>query len=212
LAAAFIRIDLNKVVADTHNLELIAYEGGQHLVASGAYQNDAAYTSKLNDANRHTRMQNMYCDYFNYWYDKAKGGMFSHFSSHGVYSKYGSWGVKEFMDDTLSPKYKGLQSCVFSFNSDTSTVDVLDLGSKNHQVKTYPIPSRTGIIHIEHHLNTPTIHLYDVTGQPINFSIVEINEKGLVLDAHGYKGFAILSLNQRAVFISEKIFFSDELK
>ena len=68
LQESFLWMDANKIVADTHGLELIAYEGGQHLVANGTYHNDTVYVSKLKDANRHSRMQNLYCDYFNYWY------------------------------------------------------------------------------------------------------------------------------------------------
>jgi hypothetical protein len=209
LATSYAWMYANKIVADTHNLELITYEGGQHLVANGAYQNDTAFTTKLTAANRHSRMQDLYCDYFNSWYDSTQAGMFCHFSSHGVYGKYGSWGVKEYMDDTLSPKYLGLQNCVFNFNTDTSTADIIELENKNQLLKIYPVPSSSGYINIEHNFHKPTIYLYDITGRAIRFSIVKHGQKGFVLNAYGYKGFAILSLNQKDVFISRKVFFTD---
>jgi hypothetical protein len=207
LATSYAWMDANKIVADTHNLQLIAYEGGQHLVANGTYQNDAAFTTKLTAANRHSRMQDLYCEYFNSWYDNTQAGMFCHFSSHGVYGKYGSWGVKEYMEDTLSPKYLGLQNCVFNFNTDTSTANIIEL--ENQLLKIYPVPSSSGYINIEHNFHKPTIYLYDITGRSIRFSIVAYSQKGFVLNAYGYKGFAILSLNQKDVFISRKVFFTD---
>jgi hypothetical protein len=179
------------------------------LVANGTYQNDAAFTTKLTAANRHSRMQDLYCEYFNSWYDSTQAGMFCHFSSHGVYGKYGSWGVKEYMDDTLSPKYLGLQNCVFNFNTDTSTADIIELENKNQLLKIYPVPSSSGYINIEHNFNKPTIYLYDITGRAIRFSLAKHSQKGFVLNAYGYKGFAILSLNQKDVFISQKVFFTD---
>ena len=209
LATSYTWMDANKIVADTHNLELISYEGGQHLVANGTYQNDTAFTTKLKAANRHPRMEDLYCEYFNSWYDSTQAGMFCHFSSHGVYGKYGSWGVKEFMDDTLSPKYLGLQNCVFNFNTDTSTVNVFELGDKNQLIKIYPIPSNNGYINIEHNFNKPNIYLYDSTGRSISFSVVKNNQKGFMLNAYGYKGFAILSLTKKDASVSRKVFFTE---
>src|SRR5690606_34561197 len=49
------------------------------------------------------------------WYENV-GGLFANFASHGNYSKWGSWGVKEHMNDFENPKYLGLQNCVFSYN------------------------------------------------------------------------------------------------
>jgi len=209
LTDAYTWMDASKTVADTHNLELIAYEGGQHLVANATYYNDTAYVSKLKNANRHSRMQDLYCDYFNYWFDSTEAGMFCHFSSHGVYSKYGSWGVKEYMDDTLSPKYIGLQNCVFIYNTDTTITDMHKYVKEHQTLKIYPVPSSNGFINIEHSLNNPNIYLYDNIGRSITFSVDEYNEKGLMLNAYGYRGFAVLLLNEKDNFISKKILFID---
>jgi len=209
LQESFLWIDANKIVADTQGLELIAYEGGQHLVANGNYHNDTAYVSKLKDANRHSRMQNLYCDYFNYWYDSTEVEMFCHFSSHGVYSKYGSWGVKEFMDDTLSPKYVGLQNCVISFNTDTLITNFNKYDKKDYSLKIYPVPSSNGYIKIEHSLKNPKIYLYDNLGRTITFSVDNDIDNGLILNAYGYKGFAVLFLYDQDKYISSKILFKE---
>lgn len=104
-------------VANDHNLDLIAYEGGQHLVAYWPYNQNDAYVDKLLDANRDPRMQGMYCDYFDAWYDTFDGGLFANFSSHGGYSMHGAWGVKETYEDVSAPKYLALQNCVFNSNA-----------------------------------------------------------------------------------------------
>ena len=128
LSAAFNFMDETRTVADSHQVMLLAYEGGQHLVANNiVYQNDTAYIRKLQDANRHPRMENMYCEYFNYWYDSTGGDLFAHFSSHGNWSKYGSWGVKEYYEDYDSPKYLGLLNCVFNHNQIDPPIAVDDL-------------------------------------------------------------------------------------
>ena len=100
-------MDDNKVLAEEYNLDLIAYEGGQHLVAYWPYSENDAFVDKLLDANRHPRMQDLYWAYFDYWYDEVEGGLFAHFSSHGGYSKHGAWGVKETYEVVNAPKYLG---------------------------------------------------------------------------------------------------------
>jgi hypothetical protein len=113
---------LNKAVADNHNLDLIVYEGGQHLVATGNNINNDTLTQKLIAANRHNAMQDLYCTYFNYWYNNI-GSLFCHFSSTQRYTKWGSWGIKENQQDTLNPKYLGIKSCVFSYNDVSTTIN-----------------------------------------------------------------------------------------
>jgi hypothetical protein len=208
LAKAFTWMDANKTVADTHNLALIAYEGGQHLVAGASYYNDTAYVNKLIQANHHQRMESMYCDYFNYWYDSTAAELMCQFSSHGVYSKYGSWGVKEFMDDTLSPKYLGLKNCVFGYNTDTSTIEIEELSLKNQELTVYPVPSKNGQINVVHALNDPEIYLYDSRGASIPFNIEHIHNNAFVLHLEHYRGLAILLLRDGDHYLSKRILIS----
>jgi len=112
---SFSWIDNQNTVANNHNLDLIAYEGGQHLVTYN-YNNDNYFVSLLADVNRHPDMENLYCQMFDYWYSKSNTGLFCNFSSHGNWGTYGYWGVKENYSDTLSPKYLGLTNCVFNYN------------------------------------------------------------------------------------------------
>ncbi len=114
LADSYTWMQDQKAVADQHNLKLVAYECGAHLVATGNNTNNGTLTNKLISANRDTALQRMYCEYSNYWYQTTQGDLFCYFSSHGLYSQWGSWGLKETMTDTLSPRYLALQQCVFS--------------------------------------------------------------------------------------------------
>jgi hypothetical protein len=205
LQKSFEWMDAHKTIAENHSLDLIAYEGGQHLVASPKYHNNTSFVDKLTDANRHSRMEDLYCEYFDYWYNTTHAGIFAHFSSHGLYGKYGSWGVKEFMNDTLSPKYLGLQNCIFSYNTPTAINSRKQI---RQVVNVYPVPAGNGVVTIEHNLNNPTIHLYNSSGQLISFSIKSKSDKKILLKADNYKGFAILLLNDNdAGFISKKVVF-----
>lgn len=96
-----------KAAADEFGLKLIAYEGGQHMVGIYGEENNDELTARLHAANRHPRMGEIYDAYYHAWVDNG-GDLFTHFSSIGTWSKWGSWGLLEHMDDDKeqSPKYQ----------------------------------------------------------------------------------------------------------
>ena len=94
-------------VADQHQLDLIAYEGGQHLVGHGGVENNEAIMELFIAANRDPRMETIYRTYLDGW--RAQGGeLFAHFSLAGAYSKWGNWGALEYINQPGSPKYNAL--------------------------------------------------------------------------------------------------------
>ena len=94
-------------VIKTMGLDLIAYEGGQHLVGVGDVVNNEAITQLFINANRDPRMGALYTEYFNIW--KAKGGkLFTNYTNCRRPTKWGSWGTLEYMDQVTSPKYEAL--------------------------------------------------------------------------------------------------------
>lgn len=102
-------IDQYRALGDPLGLEVIAYEGGQHLVGYAGVENNDTITKLFTDANRHPRMEQLYDKYLASW--KAKGGgMFVLFNSTMGYSKWGSWGTFEFSDQDASsaPKYRSM--------------------------------------------------------------------------------------------------------
>jgi hypothetical protein len=96
-----------KKVADKFGLPLIAYEGGQHLVGVGGGENVDSLTRVFKEANAHPRMEGIYARYFDAW-AKNGGGLFCYFSSVGGWSKWGSWGLLQHLDDdpAASPKFR----------------------------------------------------------------------------------------------------------
>lgn len=98
----------HKSVADKYKLDLIAYEGGQHITGNGhSTQELEKFTKYYTSLNRHPNMEKIYQEHISNWY-KAGGGLFMHFSDIGTSSKYGSWGALESLNQKNSPKWKAL--------------------------------------------------------------------------------------------------------
>ena len=96
----------NKSDASSRGLQLVCYESGQHLVGVNGVENNTTITGLFIAANRHPRMKELYLDYLNRC-NVLGGGMMGIFSFVGIPSKWGSWGILEWMDQdsTLAPKY-----------------------------------------------------------------------------------------------------------
>jgi hypothetical protein len=92
------RIRKDKGVADKYGVGLVAYEGGQHMVAMLRDQDLVERLSALmHEANRHPRMGALYTRYFDEW-ARIGGGVFAVFASIGGYNNFGAWGLAEFYD------------------------------------------------------------------------------------------------------------------
>jgi hypothetical protein len=96
-------------VAEKHGLDLIAYEGGQHLVGTGGAENNEQLTALFTAANRDPGMKQLYLEDLEGW-KKSGGGLFAAFSSMGRYGKWGSWGILENPDQNPAgaPKYQAI--------------------------------------------------------------------------------------------------------
>jgi hypothetical protein len=112
----------SKAVADSHGLDLIAYEGGQHLVATGGNTNIGTLNEKLIAANTHPRMYDLYRQYLNVWFDNG-GGLFVHFNFVRSPNKHGSWGTLEYLDQPVeeAPKYRALLDALKEFGVTVAT-------------------------------------------------------------------------------------------
>ena len=96
-------------MAKERKLNLMAYEGGQHLAGFGGAENDDRLTKLFHAANRHARMKDLYLQDLKQWAEL--GGMdYALFSSVGRYSKWGSWGLLEHQDqdEKAAPKYQAV--------------------------------------------------------------------------------------------------------
>ena len=109
LPASIKQINEQVQLAKEFGVELLAYEGGQHLVDWETRKVEDHPNPLLYAANRDPRMGQMYSQYLNAWH-KAGGKTFVHFSAPRIYSWYGSWGAKEYITQPRSkaPKYDAL--------------------------------------------------------------------------------------------------------
>ncbi len=98
---------MNAAIARKFGLSLIAYEGGQHLVGVGPAVDDARLTQRFMEANRDPRMESLYLAMYRAW-KQVGGDLFMHYSGPGQYSKWGSWGIKEYLlqPEAQAPKYR----------------------------------------------------------------------------------------------------------
>ena len=70
-------------------------------------ENNQRITNLFIAANRDERMYQAYSDYLNGW-ENAGGSLFRPWLDIGQYSKWGSWGALEHVDQEESPKYNAL--------------------------------------------------------------------------------------------------------
>ena len=98
-----------KKVANRFGLQLVAYEGGQHLVGVMGAENNKALTELLMDANTDKRMGQIYAKNFQAW-EQAGGDLFCTFNSVSNWSKWGSWGLLRNNDENPkdSPKFSAV--------------------------------------------------------------------------------------------------------
>ena len=101
----------NKALAERFGLRLVAYEGGQHLVATGALMNNEALTEKLIAANRNPRMAQLYDKMFDAWFSESGNELLVLFNSAELPTKYGSWGLLESQEQLpeKAPKYRAFR-------------------------------------------------------------------------------------------------------
>ncbi len=109
LTQSFEWIEQNKVIAEARELELVTYEGGQHLVGVGEVGNEERITTLFTAANRDARMAVAYRQYLAGWSIRG-GGLFMHFNDISPYSRYGSWGAFEEIGQTHTPKAAALRA------------------------------------------------------------------------------------------------------
>jgi hypothetical protein len=97
------------VHADRAHVSLIAYEGGQHLIAAGpgGTQAEDARAAAFTAANRDPRMRSLYAKALTTW-KSAGGGLYVHYYDIGPHTKFGAWGARERVDQARAPKLDAL--------------------------------------------------------------------------------------------------------
>ncbi len=100
-------------IATRFGVDLVAYEGGQHFSAVGGVENDEKINALYDAINRHPRMKNFYLRYLKAWHDQG-GKLFMNYTNVGAYSKWGRWGLKEYMDQPRAdaPKFDAVMQFI----------------------------------------------------------------------------------------------------
>jgi hypothetical protein len=123
----------NLANAEARGLELIAYEGGQHLAVLGANSGNQQVIDRFIEANRDPFMRQLYRIDLEGW-RRAGGGLFCSFSHITRPGRYGSWGMLEHQTQPreTAPKWLAVTdhiagvSCPADFNID-ARVDFADV-------------------------------------------------------------------------------------
>jgi len=103
------QIKKNADLAAKFGVELIAYEGGQHLVDWKSRSVNSHPTKLFIAANKDWRMSKAYTDFLNGW-KKNGGKLFVNFSAPRTFQWYGSWGTKEYITQSTAkaPKHRAI--------------------------------------------------------------------------------------------------------
>ena len=96
-------------IAKGFGVDLVAYEGGQHLVHHKTHSMTQGATPFLYKANKDPRMAQAYYQLLAGW-KKIGGKLFIAFSAPRPSTWHGSWGIKEYIAEppTQAPKYRAL--------------------------------------------------------------------------------------------------------
>ena len=108
LQQAYDHIAAHADLAQQHDLDLIAYEGGQHLAGNRGVENNQAIEKLFIAANRDSQMGDIYREYLTTW-SELGGGIFANFKDVDTPSKWGSWGILESTNQESSPKYDAIR-------------------------------------------------------------------------------------------------------
>ena len=126
------RIAADKRAATKHGVPLLtAYEGGQHVARnkdSGSKRLNQILDDKIDAANRHPRIKDVYKKLFDAW-TKNDGTLFNAYLYVGQYGGGSAWGHLEYQDQDpkTSPKFQALR-------------DAMKGGPKDKPVPVTPIP------------------------------------------------------------------------
>lgn len=104
-------------VAQERGLQLVAYEGGQHITGVKKVTNNELLNNFFITLNRRPEMYDLYSELLNNW-QQSGGGLFMHFVDIGKPNKHGSWGALEYLEQSQSPKYNALTDFIKNQKSD----------------------------------------------------------------------------------------------
>jgi len=117
--------------ADSAQIQVVAYEGGQHLSVGNFGLNSDCVAEAIAAANRSSRMRDLFCTYFDLWFDEYGGGLFMSFKLAESYGLGGSFGILEssLQNPAESAKWQAHVDCAFIGEPELSIVGSLNFGA-----------------------------------------------------------------------------------
>lgn len=162
-------INQKESIADSLNIPMIFYEGGQHITPH-PFGTQPSYEQALLDIQRDTSIYALYNEWFSFVRTLQTGEnpmLFMHFSFIGPRSaRYGSWGILEFpnQDTTIipAPKYKAIMDNIADCSIQPTSLE----NTAPYNITVFPNPFRS---QIQIKLNDSPIRaeLYDIEGRLI---------------------------------------------
>ncbi len=117
LDATIEKIKLQAKIATKYNLQLLTYEGGQHLTIMGAMGKEtekekARLRLLFQKANRDPRMKARYEKLLNAWKNTDSATLFTLYTLPQSFYRFGNWGLKEHLNKprSESPKFDAAMS------------------------------------------------------------------------------------------------------
>lgn len=100
LPAMDVQFAAHKAILEPYGVDLILYEGGQHMhYDGGGIGGNASVQDAMRRMMRSQNMAEMYDDLWDIWQQHGDGP-FMHFVDVGHSSRYGTWGLLQSLDDT----------------------------------------------------------------------------------------------------------------
>ncbi|MBL1321890.1 MAG: hypothetical protein COA63_012645 [Methylophaga sp.] len=99
-----------KAIAEQHNVKLIAYEAGQHLLVGHKWREDTQIVNRFVELNRSPKMYQLYLDMYKQWNDVG-GELIVWFQTTYKPGKWGNWGLLENIsqDPSSAPKFRAFK-------------------------------------------------------------------------------------------------------
>jgi len=91
---------IENLTSDPNGIQLIAYEGGQHLAGVANYLYDPLLAEIFNTMNERPEMAQLYAQAFQVWREVVGDNLFCHFLYTHEFNNFGSWGAKEYSTQT----------------------------------------------------------------------------------------------------------------
>ena len=196
-------IDDYTTLTSARRLQLVGYEGGQHLVGVLGVENDDAITQLFITANRDPRMGAIYLDYLRGW-EKRNGKLMLMYSDIGISSKWGSWGVLEHVLQTNSPKYDALLDYIAGTEYEavvTLSASATTLSEKGGSI--------TLTAQLDKKLTKPVTLTLSLGGNAVQDSDYKLSAATLVIPANSLSGtLRIDAINDTLIEKAEKISIS----